>query len=196
MLPYFTLSSVVGMMSGTTSGMMPEDWKAERTSAARAAEMLGVEAHVDWRSLRYGDAFAVEAAKRRERKGFMMTILILLVWSRWRWKHHGGLYAVCVAATKPVVDVGDYLGMLSICHVKACSSLQGPRREIVWCYTAYAINVKSNLVLCNTVSICNCHAFVHNAMCITPQPHQHLIVHFSSLTTCQFLIGQTDKIEL
>jgi hypothetical protein len=78
MLPYFTLNSVVGVISGTTSGMMPDSRNALRTSAARAAEILGVEAHVEWRSLRYGDAYAVEAVKRSESEDFIAPVCSML----------------------------------------------------------------------------------------------------------------------
>jgi hypothetical protein len=96
MLPYLTLSSVVGVIPGTTSGIMPEDWKAERTSAARAGEMPGVKAHVDCCSLRYGDAYAVEAAKRREREDFIVAILVTLVSRFQRWKTACSFICYCV----------------------------------------------------------------------------------------------------
>jgi hypothetical protein len=77
-LPYSTLSSVVGLISGTTSGMTRYLRNALRTSAARAAEMPGVEAHVEWRSLRYGDAYAVEAVKRSESEDFIAPVCSML----------------------------------------------------------------------------------------------------------------------
>lgn len=39
MLPYFTVSAVVGVMEGTTSGMTLDCWNAERIWVARDAAM-------------------------------------------------------------------------------------------------------------------------------------------------------------
>jgi hypothetical protein len=73
MLPYLTVSSVVGWMSGTTSAITPELWNLDRTSAARAADMPAEEGHVDCFFWSRGDAVA-EAARRSSEIDFMFAM--------------------------------------------------------------------------------------------------------------------------
>jgi hypothetical protein len=46
----------VGVIEGTTSGMTPACWNAERIWTARDAEMLDEVGHVDCLSLKRGEA--------------------------------------------------------------------------------------------------------------------------------------------
>jgi hypothetical protein len=72
MFPYLTVSSVVGVNSGTESGITFAVRKADWISEARVVERKD-EGHVDWRSSKRGDA-NVDAAKSRERGDFKMAI--------------------------------------------------------------------------------------------------------------------------
>jgi hypothetical protein len=56
MLPYFTVSSVVGLIEGTTSGITPACWTTERIETARDAEMLEEVGHVSCLSFKRGEA--------------------------------------------------------------------------------------------------------------------------------------------
>jgi hypothetical protein len=56
MLPYFTVSSVVGLIEGTTSGITPACWNTERIETARDAEMLEEVGHVSCLSFKRGEA--------------------------------------------------------------------------------------------------------------------------------------------
>jgi hypothetical protein len=64
MLPYLTVSSVVGVKSGTESGIAFAAANLDRISDARVLERKVV-GHEDWRSCTRGDAYA-DAIKRSE----------------------------------------------------------------------------------------------------------------------------------
>jgi hypothetical protein len=64
MLPYLTVSSVVGVKGGTRSAKMPAFSKAERISAARVLDR-NVVGQVDWRLSKKGDADTAVAARSR-----------------------------------------------------------------------------------------------------------------------------------
>lgn len=70
MLPYLTRRSVVGVKSGTESGMTRADLNLFRTSAARAVVMPDV-GHVCCRSVSRGEAYT-DAVERRDRMNVFM----------------------------------------------------------------------------------------------------------------------------
>jgi hypothetical protein len=76
MFPYRTRSSVVGVNSGTESGMMRDNWNFERTSAARAAEMPDA-GHVCLLASK-GDA-RVGTANRENNEIFIVMVRVMLI---------------------------------------------------------------------------------------------------------------------